>query len=1054
MADENGSSMSAAELKSKLYQAFRQRGWEDSLKAQLRKKLVAELQQGALKQSFSPRSGEEFVDKHSPLTLRVVNSLIADHLRRCQYEYSLSVFLPESETSRDKMFTVQDLLELLHIKPYSSLFKKLNREIPYYEAKGFLWQLLTELVSAYGKATLDKTVQVEEIPSYHSSIEKKLSAVDDQYSVLDSERKLQGEQAVQERLLVIQKEIEAKARADMVAEIARYKETELKRLELDFREKSRKEVADARKEMELTLRAKVEAVESRERTATERIRHQQQTLERETYTQRQNLLDQLRELQQHETDLKREAEVNARAAKLEEDKRKAIEENLKFREASVENIEQNYEKKFQEEVKRFHLDQEVKWRERIHDLEKKERLLKEERKQVLEDKASTQRTVDELQDRKKQIKDMEEQLQEARSKVTSEVHRNEMLSEKLRGVVDYPIMKEDNAVLRRELENTKMRLAEAASEEKAEKRRNEELIKQLTEKMSRPSPELISLRGELERTRDQLHQERAIMRQKEEHWKVKVQEEVQRNLDLKKQMEDQTRQMQEMVQELSSLRTVLRETQRALQNEVYRRSEALGISSELPPTTSNLPFPHDRGLMEDLMSNSLRGTLHNLELSMMNEGNYGPVRDVDSSGEDEDSLSSNLKKSSDFMEETRARMRQLEVEAETLNRNYQEFQQRLAEPVNNWAASPSRNTTSGPRQLQLSPRHSTLFSTEPSGLSPRGRAGSSSLENDIKRIRLVDENVEQPARGSELKLESNRNHQKLPTNPRRMLFQPSPGDNFSRSAPGEGTYKGQMSKLSDKRNSLQSDKLLNRFPSGPQLSNVTRPEQDLEDVRRQERYGDISQPVDERLQDGGRLVRDGETTSGRREEEGTLLSREREGEKEFYLRDEIDGGSEREGRRDDEGKKQDEDDKRRRREEEEQREWEERRRKKEEERKRKEEEARERERQMLLELQRQEEQKESGPVQNQESQKPPEKESIPEAKQEDSGMKIDPVMQKYMEMVQQKRKNEGKKEEKIEQEESEISAGMVSQGSISGDEREDTPVHKEEPESEDPFEDW
>lgn len=68
--------------------------------------------------------------------------------------------------------------------------------------------------------------------------------------------------------------------------------------------------------------------------------------------------------------------------------------------------------------------------------------------------------------------------------------------------------------------------------------------------------------------------------------------------------------------------------------------------------------------MDDLMNNSLRGTLHNLELSMMNEGNYGPVRDIESSEEDEDSLSSNLKKSSDFMEETRARMRQLEMEAE------------------------------------------------------------------------------------------------------------------------------------------------------------------------------------------------------------------------------------------------------------------------------------------------------------------------------------------------------------------------------------------------------
>lgn len=48
---------------------------------------------------------------------------------------------------------------------------------------------------------------------------------------------------------------------------------------------------------------------------------------------------------------------------------------------------------------------------------------------------------------------------------------------------------------------------------------------------------------------------------------------------------------------------------------------------------------------------------------------------------------------------------------QTLNRNYQEFQQRLAEPASYWAASPSRSATSGPRPLLLSPRHPTLFST-------------------------------------------------------------------------------------------------------------------------------------------------------------------------------------------------------------------------------------------------------------------------------------------------------------------------------------------------------
>ena len=40
------------------------------------------------------------------LNHRAANSLVADHLRHCQYEYSLAVFLPESETSKDEVSTV------------------------------------------------------------------------------------------------------------------------------------------------------------------------------------------------------------------------------------------------------------------------------------------------------------------------------------------------------------------------------------------------------------------------------------------------------------------------------------------------------------------------------------------------------------------------------------------------------------------------------------------------------------------------------------------------------------------------------------------------------------------------------------------------------------------------------------------------------------------------------------------------------------------------------------------------------------------------------------
>lgn len=39
----------------------------------------------------------------SSLLIGASNSLVADHLRRCGYEYSLSVFYPESGLEKDKV---------------------------------------------------------------------------------------------------------------------------------------------------------------------------------------------------------------------------------------------------------------------------------------------------------------------------------------------------------------------------------------------------------------------------------------------------------------------------------------------------------------------------------------------------------------------------------------------------------------------------------------------------------------------------------------------------------------------------------------------------------------------------------------------------------------------------------------------------------------------------------------------------------------------------------------------------------------------------------------
>lgn len=69
---------------------------------QLRKQLIHELMNPVLCREILPKATSS---ECSSLIIVACNSLVADHLRRCGYEYSLSVFYPESGLEKDKVST-------------------------------------------------------------------------------------------------------------------------------------------------------------------------------------------------------------------------------------------------------------------------------------------------------------------------------------------------------------------------------------------------------------------------------------------------------------------------------------------------------------------------------------------------------------------------------------------------------------------------------------------------------------------------------------------------------------------------------------------------------------------------------------------------------------------------------------------------------------------------------------------------------------------------------------------------------------------------------------
>lgn len=1044
--------MSAGELKARLYQTFRERGLVESLKSQLRTKLVTELRHSATLQQikFAPSpsaviSSSSSLDGSSSLMLRAANSLVADHLRRCNYDYSMAVFLPESGSAEDKIFTVPDLLDLLRIVPSSQLYKKLANDLPKYDSKGFLWQLLSVLSAGRAMSQEHVGVQVDSLPALQSSIERKLQSVDEAYKQRSDEDEMMNKHAIQERLLKLKREIEARSREEINREISRFKESELKRVELEEREKARKEIASTRREIENTYKARLDALKDREHATMDRLQKHQELIERETYAQRQSLLEELRVIKQRETDIRRESEINSRAARMEEDKRKALEENLKLREASVANIETTYENRLREESKRFELDYEARVAKRLSELEQREAKMRAEQRGMDDDRETMKSMKEQLQGKARHILELENLLKDAKSEVSSAVNRSDFMNEKMRTMVDYPSLKEDNTILKRDLEHAKMRLAELGSDFKAEQSRHEELIKQLSEKMSRPSPEMQALRSELQQAREQLSHEKATVQHMEGQWKARLQEETDSNRDLRHRLSEQTNEMASLMRQLADLKLALRQTQTALNNNIYHpnRTLGLGIDNNMQNST----------LADDIYMDT---TLHrtNVDPELLLADNVRYQARLDDCGVD--SESSRGGDSIVFIEQTKARFRQLEREAEHLEHNYQDLQHRMSGFGGNYR-SPGPTMTTYPSSetaghidvpLSRNPDRSTRPPVDGSRPVQRGSLQQSSpASKHPKRHSASSRKSSKAGKQSQEKSGNKKESTTISHHAERRTSEKDPLSDSSSSSTVSISLRLRTSDLEGPNRRDEPMWMSQGVPSGmngeqrtgsdvSQLSDHALPRISGEDEQRRTRENEEAQRrAEEERRQRDEEMRQREETE-RRREEADRRKREEEEEEERRRR---------------EGGRIDVDEEERRKrmeeEEEEQRAWEEKRQKKEEERRKKEQEAREREQRMLMELQKRETsggasqgapEPTAGSSGSQHEGEKGKKEEEEKEKGDDGSIKIDPVMQRYMMMVQQRKQqqetSQGAPEPQVIPDSPSVkSDGTFSAGEIEGD---------------------
>ncbi|KAH3843123.1 hypothetical protein DPMN_116630, partial [Dreissena polymorpha] len=334
--------------RNRLYHSLRDKGLVNSMKSQLRTSLVSEL-----KKSVNGKLSIEDLEvpDSGSLIHRASNSLVADHLRSCKYDYTYSVFLPECGIDKAKILSNEDVLQLLKISPQSRLYKKMTSAHPGQSRKGFLWQLLSELCYLHSQASNTASTQTDLIKvATVSTLDEKMSVLDELFSSRREEQYRTGATALEDRLLKFQRHLEERCRNEMKLEVARVKEDEVARIRLEEKENFRRELEKARKDLERSYQAKFDALVVRERNAAERLQREQEMQEKEVYNQRQSILEEIEAVRQREASIKRESEVFSREKKLNSDRLKAQENEIRTREHELSRKEIEFAQRLENEM--------------------------------------------------------------------------------------------------------------------------------------------------------------------------------------------------------------------------------------------------------------------------------------------------------------------------------------------------------------------------------------------------------------------------------------------------------------------------------------------------------------------------------------------------------------------------------------------------------------------------------------------------------------------------------------------------------------------------------
>ncbi|NXL87919.1 OFD1 protein, partial [Alectura lathami] len=668
---------------------------------QLRKQLIQDLMHPILSGELQPQT---VTSEDGSLLVTASNSLVADHLQRCGYEYSLSVFFPESGLEKRKLLSVQDLLQLMRINPKSSFYKSLTSGTQK-KNKGFLMQILTGLTEHHlSKEGHDTETQTASVPAYRESLAEKLQLIDEQFA--GSYPQHHKYESLEVKLHEYRKEVEKQLQAEMSQKLEHFKEVEIAKIKMEEKAQTQKEISELRYELERAHQAKAEALISREKNAIERLQKQQEIEAKEVYAQRQSLLKDIEVLRTREAELKQRIEAFEITQKLQEDKNKTIDDALRRREVAVKNIEETYDQKLKAELLKYQLELKEEYIARTNKVTEEEKKNKEKAMLLHEEAVAVNSKKEELKQAMSRTKELELDLESVKAQVLLVNKQNQLLTEKLKEVSDYPLLKEEKLELQVQNKLLRQQLDETRTENQ-----------HLRDKLSQPSAEHLACQAELRRAE---HSRRMAMEEfesRKQFLEKQLQSEVERSAQLKTQLLDSEATVRKLNVQVGELKLQVKQTQAALENEVYRHPKPSLVDRSVIDLVGGRIVPHD--IYVD--SAFLRGPTTGDVLKGSTVPRPGSRQELQTRSASPDS-------DLEYVAQTRARIKELEKEAERLEEAYRNYQHRVMQDA---VASRTPRKLQSPLLLQcavssvpLTTQHE-LVEDNPSSLrsplsSPRG----------------------------------------------------------------------------------------------------------------------------------------------------------------------------------------------------------------------------------------------------------------------------------------------------------------------------------------------